>query len=194
MKALNTRENILEVAKDVFFKKGLSGARMQEIADLAGINKAMLHYYFTSKEQLFNVIFEKALGVFVGRIVELLNGEQPLQEKIEKYIDHTIDSLKNDPGITLFVINELNVNPGRITNMFAGEGQIDLSIFKRQVLQHFNGQVPPEMLFVDMVAMCVYPFIAQPMFKKLIEKDDIAFEQLMDQRKVWIKNRILSNL
>jgi len=194
MEVQDTRENILRVAKDVFFKKGLSGARMQEIADLAGINKAMLHYYFTSKEQLFNVVFENAFQIFAGHIIHLLNGDGSLEKKIDLYIDYTIDSLKKSPGITVFVINELNTNPERITGMFAGEGLIDLSLFKRQVQEQYGEEIDAEMLFLDMVSLCIYPFIAQPIFKRLMKIDEAAFEALMNQRKGWLKKRLLNNL
>ncbi|HNA17232.1 MAG TPA: helix-turn-helix domain-containing protein, partial [Ferruginibacter sp.] len=55
----DTEQKILESARNVFIQKGLAGARMQDIADHAGVNKALLHYYFTSKDKLFNIVFEQ---------------------------------------------------------------------------------------------------------------------------------------
>ena len=84
----NTEERILESARQIFQAKGLQGARMQEIADKAGINKAMLHYYYRSKELLFEAVFEEAANRIFPKIVELLNTDYPLFEKIEYFVDY----------------------------------------------------------------------------------------------------------
>ncbi|MBS1688498.1 MAG: TetR/AcrR family transcriptional regulator [Bacteroidetes bacterium] len=189
---LNARDKILEVATGIFYKKGLAGARMQEIADEAGLNKAMLHYYFKTKEQLFNEVFEKAFRIFLSRIIELLNSDKLLRNKVSDYIDHTIDSLVQNPGISIFVIQELNTNPERVSKLFAGKGNINLAIFEKQISEEFAGKVNAEMFFTDMVAMCIYPFIAQPMLKKIFKKNDAAYKAWLQERKEWIKNKLLS--
>ena len=71
----DTEQLILEAAKKVFFNKGFDGARMQEIADVAGINKALLHYYFRSKDKLFEAIFFDAFQQFIPRVVENMNAD-----------------------------------------------------------------------------------------------------------------------
>jgi len=192
--ALNSRDKILEVATDIFYKKGLAGARMQEIADNAGINKAMLHYYFKTKEQLFSEVFEKAFRLFLSRIVEVLNSNKPLKDKVSDYVDHTIDSLMQNPGISIFVIQELNTNPEKVTKLFVGKGNINFVVFENQVNKEFAGKVNAEMFFTDMVAMCIYPFIAQPMLKKIVKKNDAAYKTWLQERKEWIKNRLFSKV
>jgi len=192
--ALNSRDKILEVATDIFYKKGLAGARMQEIADNAGINKAMLHYYFKTKEQLFNEVFEKAFRLFLSRIVEVLNSNKPLKDKVSDYVDHTIDSLMQNQGISIFVIQELNTNPEKVTKLFAGKGNINFVVFENQVNKESAGKVNAEMFFTDMVAMCIYPFIAQPMLKKIMKKNDTAYKTWLQERKEWIKNMLLSRV
>lgn len=159
---------------------------MQEIADLAGINKAMLHYYFKTKEQLFNKVFERALHAYVGKIITLLNTSESLQQKVFNYIEHTIESLKKNPGITIFVIQELNVNPERVSELFLEKGDAYFANFKKQVSNEFDGKIDPDMFFMDMVALCVYPFIAQSIFKRLMGKNDASFLKLMQQRKDWV--------
>jgi len=192
--ALNSRDKILEVATDIFYKKGLAGARMQEIADNAGINKAMLHYYFKTKEQLFNEVFEKAFRLFLSRIVEVLNSNKPLKDKVSDYVDHTIDSLMQNPGISIFVIQELNTNPEKVTKLFVGKGNINFVVFENQVNKEFAGKVNAEMFFTDMVAMCIYPFIAQPMLKKIVKKNDAAYKTWLQERKEWIKKILFSRV
>lgn len=188
---MTTEENILTQARMVFYQKGLAGARMQEIADLAGINKAMLHYYFKTKEQLFDKVFVQAFEAFAKEIVKILNSELELEDKITNYINHTIDVLTKDPGIPVFVLNELTYNPQRITELFAGTDMIGLEVFSEQVNKQTKGNVDPETLFIDMVALCVYPFVVAPVFKKMLQKTDQQYAELLQARKAHIKNNIL---
>src|SRR5471030_2942450 len=102
----NTENQIFEAALKVFQKKGLAGARMQEIADEAGINKSMLHYYYRNKEQLFAQIFLQSFKRFIGGIFPLLNEKNTWEEKIPKIIDHYALVMQNNPDLAMFVINE----------------------------------------------------------------------------------------
>jgi len=191
---MNTEEVILQSAREIFYKKGLSGARMQEIADQAGINKAMLHYYFKTKVQLFNKVFSDALQIFSGRVAEILNGELSFEEKIRTYVNHTVDALVLDPGIPVFVLNELTNNPDRLVEMFAAKDKIDLGKFFQEVKQYSKGNANPEVLFMDMVALCVYPIVMSSVLKKLLKKTDREYNELMEQRKVHIIDNILQKI
>jgi len=191
---MTTEENILKEARDVFYRKGLAGARMQEIADKAGINKAMLHYYFKTKEQLFNRVFEQAFAVFAERIAEVLNSEIPLEKKIADYVNHTVDALAQNPDIPVFILNELTFNPERITDLFAGKDKIDIRHFKDQVNGQTQGKTDANDLFMDMVALCVYPFVVAPVFKKMLQKSDRQYSALLRERKEHIINELLKRL
>ena len=79
---LSTEKTILEAAKKVFLDKGFDGARMQEIADEAGINKALLHYYFRSKDKLFDAIFEEAFKQFLPNISDIMVSDISIEEKV----------------------------------------------------------------------------------------------------------------
>ena len=85
-----TEEKILEAARKVFVHKGMYGARMQDIADEAGINKALLHYYFKNKQKLFEEIFMEAAGQLFPRVNAIFVSEEPLFTKIEKFCDEVI--------------------------------------------------------------------------------------------------------
>lgn len=191
---ITTEENILQQAGAVFYRKGLAGARMQEIADLAGINKAMLHYYFKTKEQLFGRVFLQAFEHFVENITIVLNGNASLEDKIVSYVNQTVDALAQNPGIPVFVLNELSHNPQRITALFAGEEKINLRIFREQVDTYSGGKVDYENLFIDMVALCVYPFVVAPVFKQLLHKSDEQYTALLQSRKDHVVREILGRL
>lgn len=191
---MSTEEHILAEAEKIFYRKGLAGARMQEIADLSGINKAMLHYYFKTKEQLFNKVFSKAFEEFSGRIAEVLNGDNELKKKIADYVNHTIDALLQNPGLPAFVLNELTFNPERLTEMFTGENGIELTKFKQQVNEKSCGATDPEGLFIDMVALCIYPFVVAPIFKKMLHKTDKQYQTMLTNRKQEIINDLLKRI
>lgn len=93
----NTEELIIEAAKKIFVKRGLAGARMQDIADEAGINKAMLHYYYRNKEKLFEIVFNEAFSKVIGRLGNILNQPMPLEEKIRTLVEHYITNIAETP-------------------------------------------------------------------------------------------------
>src|ERR1700741_3146545 len=107
----NTEEQIIAAAKKIFIQKGMAGARMQDIADEAGINKALLHYYFHSKQKLFEVIFLEAAQKLFPKINEIFNSDRPLFEKIEKFCEEYITVVIENPYLPLFVFNEINQDP-----------------------------------------------------------------------------------
>jgi AcrR family transcriptional regulator len=108
---MTTEEKIFNAARVVFQKKGFSGARMQEIADEAGINKAMLHYCFKSKELLFKAIFMNAFGQLAPQINEIFNSQDTVFEKIKKFTHSYISFVILNPYLPQFIIQEMNNNP-----------------------------------------------------------------------------------
>jgi AcrR family transcriptional regulator len=106
-----TEEKILIGARKVFIAKGMAGARMQDIADEAGINKALLHYYFRSKEKLFEQIFKELSFQFLPRVNAIFESDRPLFEKIEMFCGEYISKMIENPFIPLFIVNEMNKQP-----------------------------------------------------------------------------------
>ena len=188
--ANSTQHKIVSEAIDVFQRKGFTGARMQEIADRAGINKAMLHYYFKTKEDLFSQVFQQALTLFVVNIQQILGSDRTLIEKINQYVDYTVSALSANPSIPSFVLHEINRDPQRLTTYFAGRDRLDLTRFT----QHFASAQHANQFFTDMVSLCVYPFVARPMLEKLFAMTPQAYEQFLHQRKESIKRQLIHQL
>ena len=103
-----TEDRILEAAKTVFMKHGLYGARMQDIADTAGINKALLHYYFRSKEKLFDKVFEGALVKYFKQMDVFSDSSLPIKQRVFKYVDNIIDFYAEYPQMSMFIIKVPN--------------------------------------------------------------------------------------
>ena len=117
----STEEKILEAAKKVFTSKGMYGARMQDIADEAGINKALLHYYFRSKQKLFEVIFAAAAQKLFTKINFIFESDMPLFEKIEHFTEEYITVMMESPYLPLFVLNELSQDSQAFLNKVWGK-------------------------------------------------------------------------
>ena len=181
------RTHILAIASDIFYRKGFAGARMQEIADLAGLNKAMLHYYFKTKEQLFDTVFQQALGVFLGGVAQVLNTDLPLQQKVNDYVDYCVDALQANPAVAVFIIHELQQHPDRLTTQFADYSLANLQIFRQQAAAV---GLNADHLFTNMVALCVYPFLARPLLQHLLQQTDEEYQAFLQERKRAIKEQL----
>src|SRR5690606_27953182 len=111
-----TDEKIYEAARDVFHERGFDGARMQDIANRAGINKALLHYYYRSKDLLFEKVFQAAASKLMPGVVQALRGNDPLPVKVDMFVTAYIDTLRANPFMPGFILHELNRNPERLKN------------------------------------------------------------------------------
>ncbi len=194
---INTEQLILEAARKVFTKKGFDGARMQEIADEAGINKALLHYYFRSKDNLFEAIFKEVLTSVFPRIISVLMSPVPLIQKIEQISINYIEMLKQNPDIAVFVFHEISRNPLRMVGNFKNAGA-DFRIVSKQIEEEVQtGNIIPikaEHLIANLISMCVFPFIAKPVFMGMMGMDDDAFLRFIEERKLVIPQTIIASI
>jgi AcrR family transcriptional regulator len=192
----NTEQQILEAAKKVFQLKGMDGARMQEIADEAGINKAMLHYYFRNKEMLFEAVFTNAFSMMAPHLNRILNDDSSIEEKIRHFTNDHLSFIMEHPYLPKFIIQELNRNPDFVLNMKAKTGFPSLEKFKVQLaIEVEKGILKPiagEQLFINILAMNIYPIIASPMIKAFIRADDEGYTALLESRKTEVANFIIN--
>ncbi len=183
-----TEELILQEARKAFIQKGLAGARMQDIADKAGINKALVHYYFKSKENMFTIIFEQEFEKFFSHLATVLSADIPLFEKIEQVVSLDIERLSQFPDIPLFVINELSQNPGRMTKRFKQmRTENVLDIFQRQinneVKKRMIKKITAQQLLINIQSLSVFPIMAKPMIKKVMQLTEKQYQQMIQLRK-----------
>lgn len=189
---------ILDAARRVFLRRGHDGARMQEIADEAGINKALLHYYFRSKDKLFKAVFDEAFHHFLPRIAMYFQADMPLFEKLEKITVLYINLLKENPYIPMFILHEVQNNPELLVDKLQTEGGIDPKVIARQVQKEVDaGIIRPvdfRQVIVSMISMCIFPFAAKPMLMKLLFRDDEAgWDQFIEERKKFIPEMIVES-
>ena len=182
-KIAETQESILNAARIIFAKKGLAGARMQEIADCAGINKALLHYYYRSKDKLFEQVFEEALKKLVRPMAAFLSDDSELFQKIKNICKLYGRVMIQYPFIPNFVINEINTDPSRILNILDTGGIME---GKKNTLQQINNAiqagkirpVDPKELILNIISLSIFPFASRPLSEHILYKDEDIDEVL----------------
>jgi TetR/AcrR family transcriptional regulator len=191
----STEDRILAAARKIFISKGMAGARMQDIADEAGINKALLHYYFRNKEQLFENIFIKLTQGFWEQITMIFESDIPLFDKIHHFCEVYIEKVIQNPYIPLFVLYEMNQRPaGFVKKMFHNKPPKPAKLMEQIQAEIKAGNinpVNPKQLIMNMISMCILPFMAKPMFMTVMNVDDKEFLDLMNQRKSEVPRFII---
>lgn len=194
-----TEQKILAAARAVFVRRGFAGSRMQEIADEAGINKALLHYYFRSKEQLFETIFRETIMRLLPMVKTILSSEAPLEEKIEQFVAHYMSTLAENPFVPGFILHEIASNPGRLPRLLPID-KVDIpQILIRQLQQAVQeGRIrpmPPRQLVANIIALCVFPFVAKPVLQFALNMPaEEDFRQFIEERKKTLVPFILNAL
>jgi len=197
-KDTTTESEILKAAKRIFQRKGMIGARMQEIADEAGINKAMLHYYYRSKQILFEAVFKKAFSLLAPQLNEVMNSDDSICDKIKNFTHNYISFVIKHPYLPNFIIQELNRNPEFVKNLMNEKHFPTIEKFRNQVnTKVAEGIIRPikaEQLFINIMALNIFPFIAAPLLKGFVDIDDSQYKQLMEERKTEVADFIIQSI
>ncbi len=179
-------------------QKGMDGAKMQEIADRAGINKALLHYYYRSKEKLYEMVARAIIGRAVPIIREFLETDYPLEEKIKRFISFYVELIARNPFIPIFVISEMNKHPDRFIDTILPKELPKPDIFLRQVEAEIAAgrirPVKPQHLLVNMVSLCIFPFVAKPMVRIVLGMNAQEIKSFLDERKEEVLQFVMASL
>jgi len=183
-----TEEKIFEAATDVFVDKGMDGARMQDIASHAGINKALLHYYYRTKDQLFNAVFEMIARKVLKKFAPVFEDNLSLEEKIRFFFKEHITFLQENPKLPAFVLNEINRNPARIKKLlinvhFENLWQKLYEQHKSELGKYNITENKLPQLMVSIAALSVFPFVARGLIEGIFDKVDVDFNEYIEQRK-----------
>lgn len=183
-----TEDRIFDAATQVFEEKGLAGARMQHIADRAGINKALLHYYFRSKEMLFEAVFTKVSRKVLSKFDPIFHENLSLEEKIRFFFREHITFLQNNPKLPGFILNEINNNPRWIEKLVS---TIDVHALWDSIMENHRHELPnyditeenlPQIM-TSIVSLSVFPFAARGIFKTVLGKAGHDFDKYLEERK-----------
>ncbi len=184
-----TEAKIIQAARDVFLHKGKAGARLQDIADVAGINKALLHYYFRSKDRLYEKVFEQIVSDFLSEFLDSFSTDEDFRETLKSFIDKYLTALSKHPEVVRFVMWEIKEGgvffAEQARGMFASRGfeTIPLiSVIQKAVAEGRIRPVDPVQLTISIIGMCLYPFIAQPLLEKIIPGIEVQNDDFLSRR------------
>lgn len=195
---MTTEEIILQAARKVFREKGLEGSRMQEIADEAGINKALLHYYFRSKDKLFMKIFSEAIHSMLPSVRISLQEVETLNQFLSFFVHEYLKLLNELPWLPRFILQEVNRNPKLIKDIMGNRelpiNEID-RLIRRDTEKGLIMPISAEHLMVNVISMIIFPFAARPVIQTLIFKDDEhAYKQFLIDRSEQITQFVLRSI
>lgn len=190
----STEEKIVEAARKLFMEKGFAATRTRDIAANAGINLALLNYYFRSKEKLFEKIMQEKLVKYFGQMLPVINDESTtLEKKVVAVAENYIDLLKENYDLPIFILNELKTSPEKFVNTIPIAMIFEQSIMARQFREK-NSEIETAQFFFNLLGLCVFPFIMRPAFQIMTKKDKKEFDKLMDDRKklipLWVKSMV----
>ena len=195
---LSTEERIKEAAKAVFLEKGFDGTTTRDIAQAAGINSALMNYYFRSKEKLFQSIFDDMCHLMFEGMIDTFNQTISLKEKISALIDHHFQMMVCNPSLSIFIMNELHKNPERMAATISMAKKIPESIFQQQVDQAVKeGIIVPisgHHIMTMIIANIQFLFVSKPMTMLTQGMNEEEFSTFARQHMIYVKEMICEYL
>ena len=201
----DTEQRILDAAHAVFVRRGTSGARTQEIADEAGVNKALLHYYFRTKDRLAEAVFQRAARELLPPVFAALGSDDPIEEKVRRVIEIELEALSRTPFLPGYLISEAHHHPERIaklvegaTGLGAGSGAPLLTRLQAQLDEGAAAgryrRLPAEQFALNLLALCIFPFAARPMLGVVLGWGEEDFGRVIAERKARLADFFLAGL
>ncbi|MDP2529982.1 MAG: helix-turn-helix domain-containing protein [Candidatus Palauibacterales bacterium] len=202
----DAEEAILEAAHEVFVRRGTAGARMREIADAAGVNQALLHYYFRSKEGLARAVFGRAARRLMPAVLRALGSDLSLDEKVERVIATEMEVLGQHPYLPGYILCELAHHPERADQLVEaalGEGgdaagQAVVSLLGRQLEEAREAgtiaPIDPRQFVVNLLALAIFPFAARPLLEIMLGLDEVGYGEFLEERRQQLAGFFLRGL
>lgn len=190
VKDSTTEQMILETAERLFLNKGFAMTSTTEIAKEVGCNQAMVHYYFRTKDRLFEAVFEKKIIKFIAPFLQTINENKPFKERLILLIESHFDTIKDNPKIPFLFFNELLTNPTRLESFKNKFSELPQSVFlklSKDLEEEVEKGTIRRMNIIDLlitiVSLNVSIFLLAPIFKNVTDMTDEAFNKLLEGRK-----------
>ena len=202
----DTEHRILDAAHAVFLRRGTAGARMQEIADEAGVNKALLHYYFRNKNRLSEAVFQRVGLRLLPPVIAVLGSDAEIEEKVTRVVAIELEQLARSPFVPAYVISEINQHPDRVRQFVKTMTGLEVDGVIPRVREKLDRQlkararagtlrpISAEQFVVNLLSLCIFPFAARPMLAAALQLDDRGFQRFIEQRKTELPAFFLNAL
>jgi AcrR family transcriptional regulator len=192
---VSTEEKIKQAARKLFTEKGFDAVKTRDIAAEAGINLALLNYYFRSKEKLFDIVMFENFHQFIQQLIPVLSDESlTLEEIMAKAAAGYIDMLRSNPDLPFFILNQMRSGTPVLSSMGGEMGHARDGFLKRIMNSMKDGKIAPVHMghfMMNFMGLVIFPFVAKPILQRVNGISDKEFDKLMEERKelipVWIK-------
>ena len=191
---------IIGAARKVFISKGYSGTTMEKIAEVAKVNKSSLHYYYRSKDRLFEIVLTEAIGIIQEKLILIIKSEDNFEVSIKELIDVYVETLINHPFLPNFIINEISNNTEKVVKMLFGGKLLTFTalrkmvIIRNKLLEGNKEFINPFDLILNVISLNVFPFLIRPLITTHFKMDDEQFNNFMNNRKSSLISFILKAL
>lgn len=194
-----TRERILDAAHAVFLRKGTANSRTQEIADEAGVNKALVHYYYGTKAALADAIFERSMGTLLPLIFGILADEnRTIEQKVRDIVREQISFHSAHPYVAGYMVSEMHAEPQRMAALVGKRGGPPLDVLGRQLRLAAKAgtmrPISPKQFVVNMMGLLIFPFALRPGLSVMLDLDPSGWAAFMQERKRLLPDLILAGL
>lgn len=188
-------QRILDAAHIVFLRRGTAGARMQDIAAEAGVNPALLHYYFRTKARLSEAVFRRAAAQLLPSVIQVMASDEELEQKVARVVTLELDHLSRTPYLPGYIISELTHHPERVRQLLSAVTGLTPEDIRPRVLTKLRQQldaavrvgsmrpIEPEQFMVNLLSLCIFPFAARPMIETLLGMNQQGFEHFIERRR-----------
>ena len=193
VKKEDTEELIKQTAKQLFFGEGRFKATTQEIADAAGVNRTSINYYFRSRDNLFNIVFEEAMQQMNQNHNAILLSDLPFKEKLGRWLEDELASAIKYPFLEIYIVTQISSNKGKspkdeehveaITNVLEKELKVEIE----------NGTIRPIstiQFMLNIASLVSFPTCMRPLVQESFKLNDSDFEQILKERKQVILDTI----
>lgn len=201
-----TQRRIMDAAKEVFLRRGTAAARMHEIAEAAGVNQALLHYYFRSKAHLADAVFAQAAGQLFPPVAKVLASNATIEEKVREVVRIELAILSKSPNLPAYIIGEINLAPERATQLLDAAEQLKSAGTLQRMGGLLQEQIDAEVaagrmkkisaaqFIANLLALCIFPFATRPMLQTILDLDEKGINRFLDERATEIPSFFMSAL
>lgn len=191
------KERILKEAQVLFIKNGYKGTSVRDIAKASHTNVAMVNYYYQSKYNLFEIIFEESLDILAQRISNTINSNLPFFELIETWVHAYYEVLFKHPQIAAFILNEVSLNPEGLTQRIKNRNP--LSTFAKienrineEVSKGTIKETPAADFLLNILSLCMFPFMFGNLAMTLMEIPQSTYDTLIANHEKYVVQFIMN--
>lgn len=186
----HTQELIKETAKNLFFVKGKFDATTQEIADEAGVNRTLINYYFRSRDNLIQIVFDDAQRVDKEKSKVIYSAELPFKEKITQFVESSLSTSLKYPYLESYIVSQINKGTCKKKHLESDVMQVFFKDINKEMELGNIKKMAPVQFILNMVSLLVFPSAIRPLFMENFVLNDSEFDAIISERKDIIINML----